>query len=95
MYKRQVLYPSGHLVDAPLPTWTHKTLFLTRDGQGSSSTGTSIAVHPLMGPHVRLPEEPERHVWQADIGTDALPCWPITWYTARLPCRVLRTARWH
>jgi polyketide synthase 5 len=68
-----VLYPSGQLVDAPLPTWTHKTLFLTRDGQGSSSTGTNIAVHPLMGPHVRLPEEPERHVWQADIGTDALP----------------------
>jgi len=68
-----VLYPSGRLLDAPLPTWAHKTLFLTRDGQGSSSTGTSIAVHPLMGPHVRLPEEPERHVWQADIGTDALP----------------------
>jgi len=24
-----VLYPSGLLLDAPLPTWTHKTLFLT------------------------------------------------------------------
>ena len=68
-----VLYPSGRLLDAPLPTWTHKTLFLTRDGQATSSTGTNIAVHPLMGPHVRLPEEPERHVWQAEIGTDALP----------------------
>ena len=31
------------------------------------------AVHPLLGPHVRLPEEPERHAWQAEVGTTALP----------------------
>ena len=68
-----VLYPGGHLVDAPLPTWTHRTLLVNADGQGSRSVGTSVAVHPLMGPHVRLPEEPERHVWQADIGTETLP----------------------
>ena len=68
-----VLYPGGHLVDAPLPAWTHRTLLLDADRQGSRSVGASIAVHPLMGQHVRLPEEPERHVWQADIGTEALP----------------------
>ena len=30
-------------------------------------------MHPLLGAHVRLPEEPERHAWQADVGTAALP----------------------
>ena len=30
-------------------------------------------MHPLLGAHVRLPEEPERHVWQGDVGTAALP----------------------
>ena len=34
---------------------------------------TTVAVHPLLGAHVRLPEEPERHAWQADVGTAALP----------------------
>ena len=28
-----VLYPGGRLVDAPLPTWTHRPLLLSRDGQ--------------------------------------------------------------
>ena len=32
-----------------------------------------MAVHPLLGPHVRLQEEPERHVWQAEVGTKASP----------------------
>jgi polyketide synthase 5 len=68
-----VLYPSGHLIDAPLPTWTHRNLLLSPDGQGSRSIGASVAVHPLIGQHVRLPEEPERHVWQSEIGTAALP----------------------
>ncbi|AEJ48744.1 polyketide synthase [Mycobacterium tuberculosis] len=30
-------------------------------------------MHPLLGAHVRLPEEPERHAWQADVGTATLP----------------------
>ena len=33
-----VLYPSGRLVDAPLPTWTHRRLLLSRDGQESPDT---------------------------------------------------------
>jgi polyketide synthase 5 len=67
------LYPYGHLVDAPLPAWTHRTLLLSRDGHSSRALRSSVAVHPLMGQHVRLPEEPERHVWQAEIGTAMLP----------------------
>ena len=66
-----VPYPQGRLVDAPLPTWAHRQLFHDRDPQ--SLSGFSVAVHPLLGSHVRLPEEPERHAWQADIGTATLP----------------------
>ncbi len=69
-----VLYPDGRLVDAPLPTWTHRRLFLT-------ATVTDIrrmAATPwryirCLGSHVRLLEEPERHVWQAEVGTAAQP----------------------
>jgi polyketide synthase 5 len=68
-----VLFPGGHLVDAPLAAWTHRTLILSRDGHSSRALRNSIAVHPLLGQHVRLPEEPERHVWQADVGTVAQP----------------------
>lgn len=70
------LYPGGRLVDAPLPTWTHRRL---RIGSGDASQqagglgARSLAVHPLLGAHVRLPEEPERHAWQGEVGTAALP----------------------
>ncbi len=69
-----VLYPNGRLVDAPLPTWTHRRLWLGRDGRESPTHGgCTVSVHPLLGPHVRLQEEPERHVWQAEVGTAAQP----------------------
>src|SRR5688572_26847491 len=32
-----------------------------------------VVVHPLLGSHVRLMEEPERHAWQAEVGVAALP----------------------
>ena len=67
-----VLYPAGHLVDAPLPTWTHRQLILTPQGSQTLG-GSTVSVHPLLGPHVRLQEEPERHVWQAEVGTKASP----------------------
>lgn len=67
-----VLYPNGRLVDAPLPTWTHRQLLLSPDGEESPTHGgCTVAVHPLLGPHVRLQEEPERHVWQGEVGTGA------------------------
>jgi len=68
-----VLYPSGNLVDAPLPSWTHRELMLVRDPHELAPGGATIAVHPLLGAHVRLPEEPERHAWQADVGMETQP----------------------
>ncbi len=67
------LYPAGWLVDAPLPAWTHARLFIDDDGQEQRAQGAcTITVHPLLGSHVRLTEEPERHVWQGDVGTSVL-----------------------
>ncbi len=69
-----VLYPAGLLVDAPLPAWTHRELLITGDGEKRQAPGArTVAVHSLLGPHVRLPEEPERHAWEAEVGTEALP----------------------
>ncbi|MCV7090992.1 sulfolipid-1 biosynthesis phthioceranic/hydroxyphthioceranic acid synthase [Mycobacterium interjectum] len=69
-----VPYPRGRLVDAPLPTWTRQRLLLETDEPAAGSRGKStVTVHPLLGAHVRLPEEPERHAWQGEIGTAALP----------------------
>jgi polyketide synthase 5 len=69
-----VLYPHGRLVDAPLPTWSNRPLLLTRDGHDSRAHGACmVPVHPLMGAHVRLQEEPERHVWQGEVGIAAQP----------------------
>ena len=70
-----VLCPNGRLVDAPLPSWTHRQLLLSRSGAQESPMhgGCTVSVHPLLGEHVRMQEEPEHHVWQADIGTGAQP----------------------
>ncbi|NKZ11520.1 type I polyketide synthase [Mycolicibacterium septicum DSM 44393] len=69
-----VLCPDGQLVDAPLPNWTHRRLWLSGGGQEHPTHGgCTIAVHPLLGANVRLHEEPERYVWQADVGTAAQP----------------------
>jgi acyl transferase domain-containing protein/acyl carrier protein len=71
-----VLYPGGRLIDAPLPTWTHQRLLVGGDGSASHGQAhgqTLVPVHPLLGAHVQLPEEPERHAWQGEIGIVALP----------------------
>ena len=69
-----VLYPAGSLVDAPLPTWTHRNLMLSRESADHPAHGASVkAVHPLLGAHVHLQEEPERHVWQGEVGTEVHP----------------------
>jgi acyl transferase domain-containing protein len=54
--------------------WTHRRLLLSRNGQESPTQGgCTVSVHPLLGPRVRLPEEPERHVSEAEVGTGARP----------------------
>ena len=69
-----VMYPSGRLIDAPLPTWTHRRFVYELDSKDLRSRGVNtVAVHPLLGSHVRLLEEPERHAWEAEVGTTALP----------------------
>lgn len=68
-----VLYPTGKVTDVPLPTWTHRTLLLDRAGHEKGRGSASVVVHPLLGSHVVLPEEPERHVWQGEVGTEAQP----------------------
>lgn len=67
-----ILYPGGTLVDATLPAWSHRR-FLLQPDSGATRGGASASVHPLLGEHVRLPEEPERHVWQNDDGTARMP----------------------
>lgn len=69
-----VLYPTGQLVDVPLPSWTRRSYLLDLSAQAQQGHGThTVAVHPLLGAHVRLAEEPERHIWQADVGTVGQP----------------------
>jgi polyketide synthase 5 len=68
-----LLYPNGRLMDAPLPTWTHRRLWFSNDEDAQPRGGHTVSVHPLLGQHVRLHEESERHVWQAEVGTDVLP----------------------
>jgi acyl transferase domain-containing protein/NAD(P)-dependent dehydrogenase (short-subunit alcohol dehydrogenase family)/acyl carrier protein len=69
-----VLHPRGRLIDAPLPTWSNRPLLLNRGDEHSPARGTrTVAVHPLMGAHVQLEEEPVRHVWQGEVGTAAQP----------------------
>ncbi|OBH56511.1 type I polyketide synthase [Mycobacterium sp. E2479] len=69
-----VIHPGGRLVDAPLPAWSHRPLLLTRKSQELRAHGAyTVPVHPLMGAHVRLHEEPERHVWQGEVGIAAQP----------------------
>ena len=68
------LFPGGRLVDAPLPSWTNRHLLLGADGADQQARGAHlVAAHPLLGSHVRLLDEPERHVWAAEVGTAALP----------------------
>ncbi|OSC39377.1 sulfolipid-1 biosynthesis phthioceranic/hydroxyphthioceranic acid synthase [Mycobacterium decipiens] len=68
-----VCYPGGKLVDAPLPAWTNRRLLHEPDTAGPCSGANTVAVHPLLGSHVQLMEEPERHAWTAEVGTAALP----------------------
>ncbi|ORA18195.1 sulfolipid-1 biosynthesis phthioceranic/hydroxyphthioceranic acid synthase [Mycobacterium asiaticum] len=65
------LYPAGRLVDAPLPVWANRQLMLAPEQAARNTDG--VGSHPLLGVHVRLMEEPQRHAWQSALGTAALP----------------------
>ncbi len=52
----------------------HRFLVLSdREGVGSVAGVLHVAVRLLLGAIMRLPEEPERHAWQADAGTAPCP----------------------
>ena len=87
-----VPYPSGRLIDSPLPAWTHRRC--STAAMRTIAGAFSVTVHPLLGSHVLLPEEPERHAWQADVGTLMLPGWAITRSTMWPRFRGPATARW-
>src|SRR6185312_17286269 len=51
-----------------------RPLMLTRETGDHQAHGVHVQpVHPLLGAHVHLFEEPERHVWQGEVGTMAHP----------------------
>jgi acyl transferase domain-containing protein/acyl carrier protein len=68
-----MLFPGGRLVDAPLPTWTRRKLPNPGRSAERPAGAHTVAAHPMLGAHVRLLEEPERHAWQADVGTAVVP----------------------
>ena len=68
-----VLFPGGRLIDAPLPTWTPGQLPIPGRSAERPAGAHTVAAHPLLGAHVRLLEEPERHAWQSDVGTAVAP----------------------
>jgi len=68
-----VLLPERQLVDAPLPAWSHRPLMLERQTADQGRGAHLVSTHPLLGSHVRLLDEPERHVWAGEVGTAALP----------------------
>ena len=68
-----IMLPGGELVDAPLPSWTHRKLILERQTADAGKGAHLVSAHPLLGSHVKLLEEPVRHVWQGEVGITALP----------------------
>ena len=67
-------YPvDTQLVDVPQPAWSHRRIPLKRDTGQQRRSGHAHALHPLLGVHIHLREEPERHLWQAEMGSAFLP----------------------
>ena len=63
--------PRGRLVDAPLSAWTHRKLTFDVPSADQFAARTWLRPTPL-GSHARLLDEPERHVWRAEVGTTAI-----------------------
>ena len=59
---------AGRLVDLPPTPWLHSRYWVANRSVSPQLVGT----HPLLGLHVEMPSGSE-HVWQADVGTEAIP----------------------
>ncbi len=68
----EAVYPDGPLLDVPLSSWTHYPLFLA-PATGASGAHHVASTHPLLNVHRALHEEPERHIWAAELGLNAHP----------------------
>ena len=76
-------HPPGPHAFLPTAPWHHTRHWIggpehrprlpTGGEESTAAGGRTLSVHPLLGAHVRLPEEPERHVWQGEVGTAAEP----------------------
>lgn len=59
-------YPAGSLADIPLPVWAGRDLgVLAMQVQRPGSS--SVAVHPLLGAHLRPMDTDDEHHWQANV----------------------------
>lgn len=63
----------------PTTPWQHEPYWFSAGDPAplldTSRSGAvrTVLVHPLLGEHVRLLEEPVRHAWQGDVGTAVHP----------------------
>ncbi|MFG3259810.1 SDR family NAD(P)-dependent oxidoreductase [Streptomyces sp. NPDC048172] len=69
------LYPSGRLADVPTTVWHHAAGPSPSPVTAPAATAVSqdAGTHPLLGVHIHLPGEPERHLWQQTLDTARLP----------------------
>ncbi|MGH3375417.1 MAG: acyltransferase domain-containing protein, partial [Actinoallomurus sp.] len=61
-------HAEGALADVPLPLWAKRPLWLP-EYLRKKDEDTRHQGRPLLGTHVRLPDAPGEHLWQADVGT--------------------------
>lgn len=65
----RVLHGLGKLADLPTMAWNHVQFTPKRPEPARAGDDR----HPLLGPHVKLPGTPARHVWQVTLDSADLP----------------------
>jgi acyl transferase domain-containing protein/acyl carrier protein len=65
-------HADGDLADVPLPLWAKRPLWLPERLRSKGETARDRG-RPLLGVHMRLPDTPAEHLWQADVGTAVWP----------------------
>ncbi|WP_344591561.1 SDR family NAD(P)-dependent oxidoreductase [Actinomadura vinacea] len=62
---------SGLITDVPSPPWRH------RHHWEQAPRVQASPFHPLLGAHVQLPDEQDRHVWTTNVGANPPPWRPV------------------
>ncbi|MFB9903129.1 type I polyketide synthase [Allokutzneria oryzae] len=60
------VHPHGSFLEAPLPVWHHRNFTV-------EPAAERVVGRPLLGAHIRLPDNEDKHIWQAEAGTDTEP----------------------